>query len=243
MERQERQNRLCVFIHVCAKNNYKEMFRKLINCIKNVNGFYDKIYRIYITLLASDLSSVDYSLFDDPKMDIVFNSTDVSLYERPMLNFMYNMCLDPLNDYTCLYIHTKGLRFGGACPCVNDWIDFLIYYNIINYEYCIQAIKDYDAVGVNFRTNPLPHYSGNFFWTKSSHVKTLDYIPHDKKYLSCEMWLCNTKGTYLSIYESDVNHYKEQFPLSNYENKTNEHIFHVECKLPPPTTGIYAGLC
>ena len=81
--------------------------------------------------------------------------------------------LDSLKeDFNVLYIHSKGVKHYGTNieKCVKDWVDMMIYYNIINYKICLNFLNDYDAVGVNLKLINCPcHYSGNFWWSKSSY--------------------------------------------------------------------------
>ena len=54
------------------------------------------------------------------------------------------------------------------------------YLNLLNY---------YDCVGINLRFYPNIHFSGNFWWSKSEHIKQLKQI--DNNYLSPEMFICS----------------------------------------------------
>jgi len=73
---------------------------------------------------------------------------------------------------------------------------------------CVASLKEYDTTGPCYRKNPFPHYAGNFWWSKSSHIRKL-HDPIDRTWwynlknandtyadrLSDEMWVCSLKDT------------------------------------------------
>jgi hypothetical protein len=70
------------------------------------------------------------------------------------------------------------------------------------------------------------HYSGNFWWSKSSHIKNLpnmsNWLP-DGNYLRwrvmAEMWLCQIPdGKYSCAWQSNINHYQQNYPKELYES-------------------------
>lgn len=67
------------------------------------------------------------------------------------------------------------------------------------------------------------HYSGNFWWSKSSHIRKLNspikWLPSDdylKWRIMAEMWLCQIEGNYKNAWSSNVNHYIEKYKKENY---------------------------
>jgi hypothetical protein len=133
---------------------------------------------------------------------------------------------DPHNT-KYFYLHTKGLRWFGTSreDCVVDWIKLLLYWNIENWCDAVDVLNKYDTYGCNFcnRSEYPPHYSGNFFWTTTYHLKTLpDTIgPH---YNDPEFWLSsvgrvggkpNIYNAFSSSYEG-LGHYAVRCPESLY---------------------------
>jgi hypothetical protein len=73
------------------------------------------------------------------------------------------------------------------------------------------------------------HYSGNFWWTKSTHIRKLvnpiSWAP-DSNYEMwrhmCEMWVCQLPNSkYNSAHNSNIDHYKNPYPKNLYEKKQN----------------------
>jgi len=202
-----------IYIHVCCINNYKEIFNYLIDCIKK-SGLYDSIKEIRCCILGD----YDSKLFDDDKIVIRATSYDTSLYEVFTINKLYEDCKNTEFDFNILYLHTKGITKPDNIN-VKSWLEYLCYFNIYHYEKCLQFLEFNDAVGVNLQNEPQCHYSGNFWWSKSSYINKLDKCQYTS-YTSPEFWLTKDKnGEYISLWASHVNHYYVNYSKENYENK------------------------
>jgi len=200
-----------IYIHVCCINNYKEVFNNLIYCIKD-SGLYDSISEIRCCILGD----YDIELFKDEKIKIHKTSNHLSLYEVFTINKIHEDCKN--EDMNVLYLHTKGITRNNDMN-VNGWIDYMIYFDIYNYKKCLELLLDNDTVGVNLNEHPVFHYSGNFWWSKSSYIKKLNTCIYES-YNSPEFWLtCNKNGKYVGLWKSNVNHYNVCYQKENYENK------------------------
>lgn len=197
-----------IYIHVCCINNWKEIFGKLLSDIR-ASGLYDKVTKIRCSILYI---AEDFTLFIDPKIEIISKSIDLSLYETPTINALYADALK--EDFNVLYLHTKGVKHMGMNPHVTDWVKYMSYFNIYRHELCMEMLKDYDAVGVNLHTSPT-HFSGNFWWSKSEHLRKLQPCTYDK-YCSPEFWVGCVKGEYKELWNSGVNHYYFPYKEANY---------------------------
>jgi len=199
-----------VYIHVCCINNWEEIFNKLITDIKK-SGLYDNIHEIRCVFLTRNNKDVEY--IKDPKIKIkVLN--DYGLYEVPTINMIYEDAQK--EDFNVLYIHSKGVSARNQNNIfVKDWVEYLIYFNIYNYEICINKLSMFDAVGVNLQNEPTLHFSGNFWWSKSEHIKKLNRC--ESGYWSPEFWIAYRKeGKYLSLWNSNINHYVTRYPIDKY---------------------------
>lgn len=102
-----------------------------------------------------------------------------------------------------LYLHGKGsvhntFHFGKKMDR-EQWRSEMIEFVIQKWQTCIQSLKTKPHTGINFTGD---HYSGNFWWATSEHIKTLqcpiDYAKSNKfsecklkqsPYYSAEFWL------------------------------------------------------
>lgn len=210
-----------IYFHICCINNWKEVVANILFKLKN-SGLYDKVSEIRCVVLGvcNDLSVLTVH----EKIKIVFQSDDIGLFERKTMNIMREDCINSSIDFNTLYIHSKGVRHTTQSVIgknVRDWVDFLSYFNIYKHELCLSCLDDACAVGVNLQSHetdyPL-HFSGNCWWSKSSHVKRLHEIV-DCHYNSPEFWVTSVSGIYRSLWNSGINHYDDCYPSVLYENK------------------------
>jgi hypothetical protein len=199
-----------IYIHVCCINNWEEVFAQLISDIKR-SGLYEKVEKIRCVILT--LNGISDELFRDPKIELVEIHRNLNLYEQATLHPLYEHAQK--EEFNVLYLHTKGVRHNNTNPGVVDWVKFLSYYNIEQHEKCIQGLETHDTVGVNLSDSPCVHYSGNFWWSKSSHLRKLEKCKYEC-YNSPEFWVTSIQGKFLTLATSNVNHYHERYPPSKY---------------------------
>ena len=124
-------------------------------------------------------------------------------------------------DFQMLYLHSKGitsvdnhLKAGNIDVFKNYlyWRQFLNWGVIERWPECIRLLDKSDMVGVNYLNTPEPHYSGNFWWANSSHIRKLpdpsttdwwhklkqetkdNWLRTAPDRFRDEMWPCNVNG-------------------------------------------------
>ena len=213
--------KIVIYFHICCINNWLEIVTNLLFKIK-LSGLYSNIFEIRCVVLGNyENIEENKSFFQDNKIKIIYNSNEISSYEKKTINMLYEDSM--VEDFYVLYIHSKGVKHYNTHleENVYDWVEYLSYFNIYMYEKNIELLDKYDAVGVNLQVHPgeCPlHYSGNFWWSKSSHIKKL-HIINDDYYNSPEFWITSTKGNYVTLWNSDTHHYNSPYKFINYENK------------------------
>jgi hypothetical protein len=126
-------------------------------------------------------------------------------------------------DQIILYLHAKGITSilnnltvpGLVSKYRNRYYWRMFMYNVMtDWKECVDALQsEYDTAGIDYSELPSPHYRGNFFWSKSDHIKTLpdpmtrDWwaeLKREKNHewlnkvcdrFGSELWLCSKKGT------------------------------------------------
>ena len=202
-----------IYFHICCINNYETVFYNLMDKIKN-SGLYNDVTEIR----CFALENCNMNIFNDPKIVIRKTSTDVNLYEFFTINELYKDSI--VEDFNVLYIHTKGVTRYNDPNYVNiqDWVNYLSYFNIQKYQLCLQLLTIYDTVGVNLLDNP-KHYSGNFWWSKSEYIRKLDLCKNET-HTSAEFWLTEKQiGKYSCLSQSNKNHYTDRYTEDNYKDK------------------------
>lgn len=211
-----------IYIHVCCINNWKDVFNHLYNNIKS-SDLHNVVSSIKCSVLCNAESKTDAELFFsnamalDTKLELMGITCDISLYETHTINLLHTHATESEEDFNVLYLHTKGITRNSVN--VDDWINYMIYFNITGYETCIDHLTNhgYDTVGVNLFTTPPIHYSGNFWWAKSTYLKKLKRCEHEH-YNSPEFWLTKDNlGKFSSLWHSNVNHYNERYEDHNYK--------------------------
>ncbi len=221
-----------IYINIATVGNFNEVLIKILTEI-NLSGLYDNVDKIYLVVNGND------NLLDVPHMSkyVYMHPNDhIGDCEFPTLDLIWRHSQEN-DDLTILYLHTKGVTKPNSAP-VRDWVDYLTYFNVIRWQDMLVALKEGDAVGVNHGGNPddynehpqtwgygkAPlHFSGNFWWSKSSYIKRLvspyGWCP-DNNYtrwrVMCEMWVCSGGGQYKGLWHSNKNHYMETYKRSEY---------------------------
>lgn len=206
-----------IYFHICRMNNWKEIVEKLWTDIC-ASGLYEKVTEIRAVAVGATKESPP-PFFSDPKFRLLYESDDASNYERSTLNLLYTHSVDAVDDFQALYIHSKGVTHNNKYPGVTDWTNYLSYFNIYKHDFCREQLLSNDAVGVNLTNVPQVHFSGNFWWSKSSHIRTLS-VCNDPAYLAPEFWITKKEnGVYKSLWESGVNHYNQRYLPDKYVDK------------------------
>jgi len=93
------------------------------------------------------------------------------------------------------------------------------YFNIYHHKICLELLKIHDTVGANLADCDFLHYSGNFWWSKSSHIKKLDKCSSER-YCDPEFWISKDRiGSHVSLYNSiGISHYTSNYPEELYKN-------------------------
>ena len=191
------------------------------------SGLYENTNEIRLSVLSDSGLFVDDERFDDPKMRIVYKGVSEE-FERPtLLHIKSSSETDPENTLY-FYLHTKGIRHFETErePYVVDWINLMLYWNVERWEKAVAILTQdvYWTYGCNFTG---VHYSGNFWWSKPSHIKRLsDYIPD--YYTAPECWVTMLywhlreipiHREFYSVFNSGLEgmgHYSQPYSESNY---------------------------
>jgi len=204
------------YFHICQKPGWEKSFDLIFPKIKE-SGLYDATDEINIGIVNNDGHVIDDFRLNDPKFKITYFGGEEN-YERPTLYLMRtNVDIYPA-DSIYWYVHSKGLRHFGQWneSCVIDWIKFLVYWNIEKWNIAVKILEMYDTYGCNKYENI--HYSGNFWWTTSSHLKNLPVHIEDY-YTAPEDWICIKKDKMFNIYSSGLQgcgHYSQNLDEDSY---------------------------
>lgn len=122
-------------------------------------------------------------------------------------------CSEP--DSKIFYFHSKGISH----PTSNqdDWRMMMQHYLVVNWRLALSYLDRYDVATVNWRTHPVPHPSGNFWWANALYLSKLnpDFIV-GKDRTAQEFWLGSLNPNVANLYETELDHYNRACPSSFY---------------------------
>jgi hypothetical protein len=133
-------------------------------------SFEDKV-REYINLRYPFVNILDIRDTGEP-----------NLFEGHTLKLLWDRCNEV--DIDVLYIHGKGV-ISSSAPVAN-WRDILHHYLITKWPAAVANLAHSDVVGVKDATTEVDKLitSGNFWWSKSSHIRNLPDPTQSQNYIS-----------------------------------------------------------
>jgi hypothetical protein len=156
------------FLHIATMGVYQEIFDEMMAKIIESN-ILDKVeLNVCIAgdgeLIVKDLKNVK-----------VHKVGRVDEFEFVTHQFMEDAINETDENIKVLYF--SGLGVTGNTVFKKSWRAYLTYFVVTKFEECIKALDEgYDVCGADWRTNPVPHFSGNFWWANSTYLKTLPKI-------------------------------------------------------------------
>lgn len=162
-------------------------------------------------------------------------------------NITMRKIFDDSKDTDCcvLYLHTKGitstinyLEKGDVNTYMryHYWRQYLNWGTLTKWTRCLNDIVDkHDVSGINYRDTPCPHYSGNFWWSKSSYIRTLpdpstlswwyslkqksndQWLKTVGNRFRDEMWVCSNTNKISNIHKMDENPASVLIPTQRYK--------------------------
>lgn len=156
-------------------------------------------------------------------------------WELPTLVTLKEHCDNSDEECYVGYIHHKGVThsYKPIYPMIVEWREMLEYFTIEKWRDATALLNEYEIVGVNWSTTPWPHFSGNFWWARSSYIKRLpklrrttgaefgktqfgDYTKGWQYQYDCEVWSSMGNPKCYNLHTSGVDHYKQSYPAYNY---------------------------
>lgn len=214
---------------ICCIGKYKTIVAEQLASVRK-NGLFQRTHTIFCFICQYNPEVMTVLKPYMSKLKII--STTENLYEKYALSNFRQYITKSL-PYYLYYFHTKAVS--------RDAEEFherrrnLNYFILEQYDVCLFWLNQYyDAVGTALSMFPSLHFSGNFWWTRSSH---LDRLPREinDSYLAPEMYICShPKGKYISVCQG-TNDYKlmELSPQSREQilrQSTSVPIRNITCK-------------
>jgi hypothetical protein len=192
--------KIVIFIHVCWANNGPDILKDQLLTLRQ-SKMYSFIQTIYIGIvgLKHKDSSFLENINDERKIKILYQIEEMYYYELKTIQEIKLYCDQQFHkneEAYILYIHTKGVRQAGNHEVIESWRKMMEYFLIEQGIYCLNNLEYVDALGNNIINNcgdqkeicsvhpeHCYHFSGNFWWSKSSYIHKLPLLHINEKSL------------------------------------------------------------
>lgn len=192
---------------VCCRGAYQSIIEEQLDSIKK-SGLLEKTTELLCFIC--DFKMDVMRLFRPFQTKVKFITTTENLYERFALQNFQHYIHNKNQPYYVYYFHTKGISHSIEEKSFHQIRRNLDYFILEKHNLCLRFLDDgYDAVGTALTLYPSLHFSGNFWWAKSTH---LDRLPSEIRatYYAPEMYICShPNGKYISLCQH-TNHYTNE---------------------------------
>lgn len=172
-------------MHVAQLGDWKDVLSDQVSTIYR-SGLAAKCNRIFVCVLGEEDIDVH------PPFEILYRSPRLDFYEYETLSQIRSHSHG--REELVWYIHTKGVsktpeewlrnesfyRDVLKIPSLDilkrhekEWRLYMQHFVIKKHEDCIMALGSNDLAGASWRSEPCPHFSGNFWWGRTSYLKRL----------------------------------------------------------------------
>ena len=213
-----------IFIHCALLERWDIILKNFIDKII-ISGLYENVEIIYINCIGNKNNFKTLEYLNKEKIKILLNGIELNTFEISTQELLYDFSKKNHN-YNILYLHTKGVG-KEVNECIEDWVNYMSYFLINKWKTCINQLQLNNTIGVDLRSEPTLHYSGNFWWARADYISTLPSPTEFKKYPNPlnserhnqEFWICYLKKNHYCLWDCGINCYERhlhRYSISNY---------------------------
>lgn len=200
-----------IYIHTTCLEGWEEVYDDVVSCIPE-----------------QERCNIISVVLGDPKNHPVINPVRLGMLgveydEVATLQVMWNHARYLKEEAHFYYMHLKGLtRRGEERNYCNSWRRFMLHFMFKDMALNQKLLQRYDCLGSMLLYLPL-HYQGNFFVTKTSHIKKLPYIEYWNGHRYHETWVTCIGGKYANYIGNYnlMNLYAAEIKPENYRISPN----------------------
>lgn len=210
------------FIHIGVMNGWQEIIEDEMRSIHN-SGLFAATNTIFVGI-SGEKVLIPFGT------KLAIHNPELEEGENETIKFLHQKSKE-IEDANFWYIHTKG----ASKPVETDeainaesWRKYMQFFVIENWQDCIEALKTYDACGVEWAAsewNQTYIFSGNFWWATSSYLSKIkdplvDFDPYGEKRFKAEFFISLANPlvkTFHSIEPMTGNLYGKYINQSQYQ--------------------------
>jgi len=208
------------FYHLATIGNHQKITDDIF-ALLDKSKLYEKLDYIFINIAGNEKVNIP----NKEKILVFKEIAELNQFEFSTINRIKKYADLDLDESNILYLQTLGCTAENNI-CINERRDYMLYFNIEKYQKALDSLKENDAISVDLVDYPVKHFSGNIWWSKSSHIKKLPY-PVELPFIfserhKCEFWICsNPSGKYDTMHQTNINVHERhlhRYPREKYAN-------------------------
>lgn len=209
-----------IVYHSYCVNDFASILMNKLNKLR-MSGLLDACDNFYIVTSKAQERHLEF--FEDlasmySKIKVVHLEDTPIGNECDTFNWLKKKIEDFEQDRIIFYSHSKGVSYlePQIKHSVVNWVRYMDLYYIYHWKMHIRALQSHDTSGAFMIQEPA-HYSGNFWWTKTSHLKKLPLLDNNNIPMlnRGEFWLGCLEGTKMYNMPGCV---ENNFYLNDYLN-------------------------
>jgi hypothetical protein len=164
--------RLKIYYHIYGNPASEPIVSEQVNVICS-SKLWETVESVECCVTGCDASS-HAAILETLKRD-KFRIRKSNLFDETFERFTLDVLLrDSELDHMYLYIHTKGCTQQGIhLEPVKAWRRCMEYFLIEKFPANLESFLagEFDTAGIFLKTEPWPHYCGNFWWASGKYLK------------------------------------------------------------------------
>lgn len=185
--------------HIYTVNHWREIVRETLEAIE-VSGLLEACACINVVATGPESSAVRGILRHHHVKLVVMDGYENN-FEFPTLQLIWldaRFCTAKELGGSVFYIHTKGVSYPD--DRFKRWRGLMLESVVHNHHEHLEALKTADVSGFNYLQGDTPHFSGNFWFARRSHIQKLPEpmsLDISNRYLA-ELWIASIPHTHHS---------------------------------------------
>jgi hypothetical protein len=216
-----------IFFHIACIGKYQSIVNEVMGAII-ASGLYESAERICFTVAGQERSgehplNLWWSMLG---LTTDFRITNCTLEDGEAFT-IGKLREAAINqpDRPYLYLHTKGVANGADNPCVDEWRRYMTHFCVGQWRKCIDALNSPTmcVAGCDWRIDPVPHFSGNFWWARGDYIAGLKPISETPVVISdrhrAEFWIGTGMPGYAALHDCGISQYERhlhRYPAERY---------------------------
>ena len=173
---------ITVVYHAFLVSEWKDLVKEQIERLI-LSGLYEYCDEIFMTVNSEEHNKEEFIELISEYDKIKYEFNNEGHAEYPAIKKIKEISKE--KDTKILYFHTKGVSnfweravnkekiSHEKVKNVKSWRECMEYFLIDNWRLCVEKLDEYDNVGVTCNNG---WYSGNFWWSKSEHIRKTNEV-------------------------------------------------------------------